>query len=84
MIGETLQCDAGPVIKGSLDDGVPAYSDYATWAVEFNSLYKQSKHADHPLPDPYRGSIAARSGARLLRMWLAVEFGVDPATVERR
>lgn len=80
-IGETLRCDVGPVIKGSPDNGVPAHADYEAWSEDFNTLYKQAKHADHPLPNPYHGVIAARSGARLLRMWLALEFGVDSATV---
>lgn len=80
-IGETLRCDVGPVIKGSPENGVPAHADYVTWSEDFNNLYKQAKHADHPLPDPYHAAIAARSGARLLRMWLAVEFGVAPQTV---
>ncbi len=80
-IGETVKCDTGPVIKGSPDNGVPAHSEYEAWSEDFGLLYKQAKHADHPLPDPYRGVIAARSGARLLRMWLVVEFGVDPETV---
>jgi len=80
-IGETLQCDVGPVIKGSPENDVPAHADYEAWCEDFNNLYKQAKHADHPLPKPHHAVIAARSGARLLRMWLAVEFGVDPQTV---
>lgn len=80
-IGETLKCDVGPIIKGSAGNGVPAHADYEAWSDDFGNLYKQAKHADHLLPDGLRGVIAARSGARLLRMWLAVEFGVDPETV---
>ncbi|MGV0581913.1 hypothetical protein ABQF17_22260 [Mycolicibacterium elephantis] len=80
-IGETLRCDTGPVIKGSPNNGVPAHADFEAWSDDFNVLYKQAKHADHPLPEGLRGVIAARSGALLLRMWLAVEFGVDPQTV---
>lgn len=80
-IGETLRCDVGPVITGSPDNGVSAHTDYDAWSNDFNTLYKQAKHADHPLPDGLRGVIAARSGALLLRMWLSVEFGVDPETV---
>lgn len=80
-IGETLRCDVGPVIKGSPANGVPTHVDFEAWSDDFNLLYKQAKHADHPLPEGLRGVIAARSGALLLRMWLAVEFGVDPDTV---
>ncbi|MFN6545042.1 hypothetical protein ACK4CT_17800 [Mycolicibacterium nivoides] len=80
-IGETLNCDVGPVIKGSPDNGVPAHADYEAWSEDFGLLYRQAKHADHPLPNGLHAVIAARSGARLLRMWLAVEFGVDHRTV---
>jgi hypothetical protein len=80
-IGEDLKCDVGPVIKGGPHNGVPAHDNYEAWSEDFNNLYKQAKHADHPLPNGLHAVIAARSGARLLRMWLAVEFGVDPHTV---
>jgi hypothetical protein len=82
LIGQTLRCDPAPVIKGSIENGVPAHDDYAAWSADFSEVYRQSKHADHPLPDGVRGAIAARSGALLLRMWLAQEFGVDPATID--
>ncbi|MGV0739917.1 hypothetical protein ABQF35_26780 [Mycobacterium syngnathidarum] len=81
LIGATLQCDVDPIIKGSPSNGVPAHSNFEAWSENFNNLYKQAKHADHPLPNGLHAVIAARSGARLLRMWLAVEFGVDPQTV---
>ncbi|MGV9797745.1 hypothetical protein ACWDTP_06765 [Mycobacterium sp. NPDC003449] len=81
LIGATLQCDVDPIIKGSPSNGVPAHSDFEAWSEDFNNLYKQAKHADHPLPNGLHAVIAASSGARLLRMWLAVEFGVDPQTV---
>lgn len=83
LIGETLQCDEKFVIAGSPDNGVPPYTDYKAWSNDFNTIYKQCKHADHPLPDGIRGAIAARSGALLLRMWLAQEFGVDPEIVDQ-
>lgn len=83
LIGQTLNCDLAPVVKGSPENGVPAHPDYAAWSADFNMLYKQCKHADHPLPDGLRGAIAARSGALLLRMWLAQEFGVAPSTIDQ-
>ena len=57
LIGETLKCDVQQVIKGSPENDVPAYSDYKAWSDDFNMLYKQSKHADHPLPDPIRAGF---------------------------
>jgi hypothetical protein len=81
LIGETLKCDVKYVIGGSPENGVHPHLDFKAWRQDFNELYKQSKHADHPLPDPIRGAIAAKSGALLLRMWLAQEFGVDPDTI---
>jgi hypothetical protein len=84
LIGETLECDLAPMIKGSPENGVPAHVDYTAWSDDFNKLYKECKHADHPLPDPLCGAIAARSGALLLRMWLAREFGTDPAVVSSK
>lgn len=74
-IGETLNCDVAPVIEGS-----PSYD---TWSASFNDIYNQCKHADNPSPKGEHALIAARSGALLLRMWLAREFGVAPSTINR-
>jgi hypothetical protein len=80
-VRETLSCDVAPIVKGSPANGVPTYPDFDAWSETFGALYKQAKHADHPLPDVMTGAVAARSGALLLRMWLAQEFGVDPQTI---
>jgi hypothetical protein len=52
------------VIKGSPDNGVAAHADFDAWSDTFVRLYKQSKHADHPLPDGVTGVIAARTWSR--------------------
>ncbi len=51
-------------------------------ALTITAGYKQSKHADRPLPDGVAAAIAARSGALLLRMWLAQKNSVlTPGTI---
>ena len=56
--------------------GVGPFDEFSEWATAFNEVYKQAKHADHPLPNLHRAAILAQSGATLVRLWLAQEFGV--------
>ena len=82
LIQQTADCDLSQVLRGNAENGVPAFANYAAWAAAFNEVYKQCKHADHPLPDTILGWVLADSGALLARLWLAREFGVSRTTVE--
>ncbi|WP_138841896.1 hypothetical protein [Rhodococcus pyridinivorans] len=82
LIRQTLDCSIDPVLAGSPDNGIPKFKNYDEWADAFNYVYKQSKHADHELPDGVRASILRDSGALLVRLWLAREFGVDRDTLD--
>ncbi|MFE7719691.1 hypothetical protein ACFU44_11695 [Nocardia rhizosphaerihabitans] len=80
-IEETIDCDLSPVFEGH--SGVEEFSNFNDWADAFNGVYKEAKHADHPLPDPIRGWVLSEAGALLVRLWMGRELGVDRSTLER-
>lgn len=82
-IHETLDCSVDEVIAGSPHNGIPPFKNYEDWSVAFNEVYKQAKHADHPLPDPLRAVILTDAGALLVRLYLAQEFGVERQRLEK-
>ncbi|KAF0957353.1 HEPN domain-containing protein [Rhodococcus sp. T7] len=83
LIHQSLDCSIETVLEGSPDNGIGAYSDFDSWAKEFNKTYKEAKHADHPLPDYVRAWVLAESGALLVRLWLARHFGVERERLEK-
>jgi hypothetical protein len=82
LIAGSVGCNLSAVLRGNPDNGVPAFQDFNAWATAFNEVYKQAKHADHPMPEPITAWVLAKSAELLLRIWLAREFGVSASTVE--
>jgi len=83
LIADSLDCDLASVLRGDPANGVARFDDFSGWADAFNDVYRQAKHADHPLPDSIRASVLAKSGSLLVRLWLAREFGVSAAELEK-
>ncbi|MEE2056267.1 hypothetical protein [Rhodococcus artemisiae] len=82
-IHETLDCSVKEVIAGSPQNEIPAFNNCEEWAEAFNEVYKQAKHADHPLPDPLRAVVLTDAGALLVRLYFAPEFGVERERLEQ-
>lgn len=81
-IEETIECDLSAALGGH--SGIESFVTFNEWGSAFNAVYKEAKHADHPLPDPMRGWALAESGALLVRLWLAQEFGVERSKLEQQ
>lgn len=81
-IHDSLDCSIDSVIRGDDNNGVAPFGSFEDWAAAFNSLYKGAKHADQPSPDSLHTWVIATSGALLVRLWLAREFGASRETVE--
>jgi hypothetical protein len=82
LVADSLDCDLASVLRGDPANGVARFDDFSSWADAFTGVYRQAKHADHPLPDPIRAWVLAESGSLLVRLWLAREFGVSAAELE--
>lgn len=82
-IHDSLDCSVSSVLRGDDQNNVPPFAGFDEWADAFNALYKGAKHADQPPPEPVRAWVIASSGALLVRLWLAREFGVPRAKLER-
>lgn len=82
-IHDSLDCSVAGVLRGDDQNNVGPFTGFDEWANAFNALYKGAKHADQPPPDPVRAWVIASSGALLVRLWLAREFGVPRENLER-
>jgi hypothetical protein len=65
LISATLDISISDVLRCDHRYGVGPFDEYSEWATAFNEVYKQAKHADHPLPNLHRAAILAQSGATL-------------------
>lgn len=53
--------------------------DRSEWRHAFNEAFKGAKHADKPLPDSSEAHDFADQGLNLIRTWLGIRLGVEPA-----